>query len=218
MKPSVLIADSDAELCEFYRHFLGEQGYEVAIAADGLDCLEKLRRLRPAALVRDLGLRWGGGDGVLAWPREESAGPEVAVVLTATNGCHPGRAEDGPGACDPEGLRRRGAAHVIAKPFRLEQLADALRRLVQAVHADLLLADNGPTREGRVMLALTRRAGEEIVSADNIRVTVVMVNGQTVRLGITAPPSVPVVRQGLLAACPEGARSATNGRHFPRRP
>jgi hypothetical protein len=48
MKPSVLIADSDAELCEFYRHFLGEQGYEVAIAADGLDCLEKLRRLRPA--------------------------------------------------------------------------------------------------------------------------------------------------------------------------
>ena len=86
MKPVLLIADSDAELCELYQQFLGERGYEVALAADGLDCLEKLRRLRPAALVLDLGLHWGGGDGVLAWLREERAG--VAVVLTATGGYH----------------------------------------------------------------------------------------------------------------------------------
>lgn len=49
------------------------------------------------------------------------------------------------------------------------------------------------------MLVLTRRIGEEIVIADNIRVTVVAVNGQRVRLGITAPSSVPVARLELLA-------------------
>jgi CheY-like chemotaxis protein len=94
MKPVLLIADSDAELCDIYQQFLGREGYEVVIASDGLDCLEKLRRVRPAALVLDLVLRWGGGDGVLAWLREESAGPGVAVVLTATGGHHPGRGED----------------------------------------------------------------------------------------------------------------------------
>jgi DNA-binding response OmpR family regulator len=83
VKPIVLIADSDAELCDRCRRFLGEHGYEVETAPDGLDCLEKLRRVRPAALVLDLDLRWGGGDGVLAWLREGNAVTGVAVVLTA---------------------------------------------------------------------------------------------------------------------------------------
>jgi len=53
------------------------------------------------------------------------------------------------------------------------------------------------------MLVLTRRIGEEIVIAGDIRVKVVAVNGQRkVRLGIMAPCSVPVVRQEVLAAYP----------------
>jgi carbon storage regulator len=62
------------------------------------------------------------------------------------------------------------------------------------------------------MLVLTRRVGEEIVIAGNIRVTVVMVKGHTIRLGITAPASVPVVRGELLAKFSEGVRSPANGR------
>ncbi len=53
-------------------------------AADGLECLEMLRRRTPAVLVLDRELRWGGGDGVLAWLREQGAVPGVSVVLTAT--------------------------------------------------------------------------------------------------------------------------------------
>jgi carbon storage regulator len=48
------------------------------------------------------------------------------------------------------------------------------------------------------MLVLTRRLGEQIVIAGNIRVTVVAVMGQRIRLGITAPPSVAVARPDLL--------------------
>jgi carbon storage regulator len=44
------------------------------------------------------------------------------------------------------------------------------------------------------MLVLTRRSGEEIVIAGNIRVTVLEVHGQLVRLGIQAPRSVRVDR------------------------
>ena len=72
MKQALLIADRDAELCDVYRRFLTDRGYEVETSSDGLDCLRKLRQVTPAVLVLDLELLWGGGDGVLAWLREES--------------------------------------------------------------------------------------------------------------------------------------------------
>lgn len=53
------------------------------------------------------------------------------------------------------------------------------------------------------MLVITRRAGEEIVIGGNIRVTVVRVNGDKVRLGIVAPREVKVLRQELVGTEPE---------------
>ncbi|MGH7226960.1 MAG: carbon storage regulator [Gemmataceae bacterium] len=47
------------------------------------------------------------------------------------------------------------------------------------------------------MLVLTRRAGEEIVIDGNIRITVVSVKGDRVRIGIEAPPSVVVDRSEI---------------------
>ena len=44
------------------------------------------------------------------------------------------------------------------------------------------------------MLVLTRRIGEEICIAGNVRVQVVRVDGHRVYLGITAPPEVRVDR------------------------
>lgn len=44
------------------------------------------------------------------------------------------------------------------------------------------------------MLVLTRRVGEEIVIDGNIRVVVVAVSGDRVRLGVNAPPDVTVDR------------------------
>jgi carbon storage regulator len=45
------------------------------------------------------------------------------------------------------------------------------------------------------MLVLSRRLGEEIVIGSNIRLTVVAVKGDRVRIGIAAPPSANVRRQ-----------------------
>lgn len=44
------------------------------------------------------------------------------------------------------------------------------------------------------MLVLTRRIGETIVIDGDIRVTVVMVKGNSIRLGVDAPSSVTVDR------------------------
>jgi carbon storage regulator len=45
------------------------------------------------------------------------------------------------------------------------------------------------------MLVLTRKPGEQIIIADNIRITVVGVGPGRVKIGIEAPPSVKVDRQ-----------------------
>jgi carbon storage regulator len=50
------------------------------------------------------------------------------------------------------------------------------------------------------MLVLTRRVGEKIVIADDIRVSICAIRGNTVRLGISAPVSVGVLRGELADA------------------
>jgi carbon storage regulator CsrA len=49
------------------------------------------------------------------------------------------------------------------------------------------------------MLVLTRRVGEEIVIAGEIRITVVSVRGDRVRIGIEAPRSISVERHEVYA-------------------
>jgi DNA-binding response OmpR family regulator len=120
MKPLLVIAEGDPELRAAYWQFLAERGYEVATAADGLECLEKLRRLRPAVLVLDRELRWGGGDGVLACLREQRATARVSVVLTSTAGCPP----------DVFGDLRPPVVQLLAKPFPLTALLESVQAAV----------------------------------------------------------------------------------------
>jgi carbon storage regulator len=48
------------------------------------------------------------------------------------------------------------------------------------------------------MLVLTRKLNERIVIAGNVVVEVIEVAGNRVRLGITAPKGVPILREELL--------------------
>ena len=47
------------------------------------------------------------------------------------------------------------------------------------------------------MLRITRRAGERIVLGDDVIVEVMEIRGQTVRIGIDAPRSLPVYREEI---------------------
>ncbi|HEV3259395.1 MAG TPA: carbon storage regulator [Gemmataceae bacterium] len=52
------------------------------------------------------------------------------------------------------------------------------------------------------MLVLSRRCGEEVVIGENIRLTIVAIDRNHVRLGITAPAQVPILRAELCPAVP----------------
>lgn len=62
------------------------------------------------------------------------------------------------------------------------------------------------------MLVLSRKVGERILIGPDIAVTVVRVTGGGVRLGIEAPPELPVVREELAQAIQEeqGRKSNVN--------
>lgn len=69
------------------------------------------------------------------------------------------------------------------------------------------------------MLVLARRIDEEIVIEGNIHLRVLGIKGQAVRIGITAPASVPVTRSELLrvAVSPsEASVQAAGAKEWPR--
>jgi carbon storage regulator len=61
------------------------------------------------------------------------------------------------------------------------------------------------------VLVLTRRAGESIVIGDEVRVVVLEVRGDTVRLGIEAPRSVQVHRAEVYAEVQAANAAAASG-------
>ena len=50
------------------------------------------------------------------------------------------------------------------------------------------------------MLVLRRKVGESIVLAGEINISVLAVEGERVKIGISAPPDVTIVREELLHA------------------
>ena len=58
------------------------------------------------------------------------------------------------------------------------------------------------------MLALSRKRGESIVIGNNIEITVLEAKGDQVKIGISAPKSVPVYRKEIYAQIQEENREA----------
>ncbi len=55
-KRLILIVDDVADNREVYNQFLVHKGFQVALAGDGREALEKARQLRPDLIVMDLSL------------------------------------------------------------------------------------------------------------------------------------------------------------------
>jgi carbon storage regulator len=57
------------------------------------------------------------------------------------------------------------------------------------------------------MLVLSRKRDERIIIGDNIVITIVDVRGDKVRIGIEAPPEIPVNRQEVADAMKRAAEA-----------
>ncbi|WP_127549079.1 MULTISPECIES: carbon storage regulator CsrA [Paenibacillus] len=58
------------------------------------------------------------------------------------------------------------------------------------------------------MLVLSRKKGESIIIQDQIEITVLAVEGDTVRIGISAPKHIDIYRQEIYASIQEANRES----------
>lgn len=113
MLPRLLIAISDAETRDLYSRFFSSAGYDVSMAADGLQCLERIRAEHPDVLVLDQEIPWGGGDGVLELMDHELK-DELLDVVVVTNDRRRCRSERSVLAC-------------LEKPCRLSRVLQVIQ-------------------------------------------------------------------------------------------
>jgi carbon storage regulator len=63
------------------------------------------------------------------------------------------------------------------------------------------------TQRNAAMLVLSRKPGEEILIGDDITLTVVRIGPNTVRIGITAPCGISIVRTEIIDQSPQNEGS-----------
>jgi two-component system response regulator MprA len=151
----ILVVDDERPVREALRRALELEGYDVELAADGYEALDRLGRrdVEPDAVVLDILMP--GVDGLEVCRRLRRAGNRVPVLMLTA------RAE----VADRVAGLDAGADDYVVKPFALEELLARLRALLRRTNgtgetlrfADLAL-DPGTreVRRGGDVIELTR--------------------------------------------------------------
>lgn len=117
---TVLVADDEEDVRFLLSRLLGDVGYEVRLAQDGLEALEQIDADRPDLMILDLMMPGLDGWGVLE-RLKRIPNPPIVVLLTARG--------------DPESFARgirAGAAAYVTKPFRFHELIATVQGLLGA--------------------------------------------------------------------------------------
>jgi CheY-like chemotaxis protein len=127
-KPGVLVVDDEHQLRILLQLGLERSGFDVWLAPSGREAVRLYRKHRIRIAVALIDVRMADMDGPQTLNALRELNPKVLACFMSGD----------TGNYDADELRRRGAAHVIDKPFRVDQLVDLLRQLVHGVPAERL--------------------------------------------------------------------------------
>ena len=113
----ILVVEDDEAILRSVEQILADEGYAVAVALNGREALEQVRRATPHLILLDMKMPVMDG-WAFAAAYQQLPGPHAPIVtLTAARDSRARAAEI-------------AAADSIAKPFDLDKLLDLVRRYV----------------------------------------------------------------------------------------
>lgn len=118
----ILVVDDDPDIQAVAMHVLSSFGYQVALASDGVEALERARHLRPSLILTDALLPRLDGRELC---RQLKSDPETArvpvVIMTAVYKAGRYRAE---------AMRDFGADDFVLKPLDVSELRETVARFL----------------------------------------------------------------------------------------
>ncbi len=135
MPTRVLVVDDDGAARQGLKSLLTTRGYEVDLAVDGANALERLAELPPDLVLTDLDMPGMNGMQLLKEVRERNRELPVIVIT--------GVAELAPAVA----AMREGAADYLTKPVDFDALLVAIERTIE--HRDVRLENENLRRQAR---------------------------------------------------------------------
>jgi DNA-binding response OmpR family regulator len=120
---TVLVADDDPDIIRFVEVNLHLEGYQVEVARDGEQALDKALDLHPDLVLLDVRMPVIDGFAVCERLRADPRGAAIPVILLTANI---------PVSGDHQRAREVGADDFVVKPFDPGDLMARVRALVQA--------------------------------------------------------------------------------------
>jgi two-component system response regulator MprA len=114
---TVLVIDDDAWLQETLEAVLGLGGYEVEVASDGAEALEKLRARRPDVILLDWAMPCMDGPAFAAALQQRGLHPGIPILILTADGHASQKAA------------QVGAEGYMTKPFEMTALLGEVARL-----------------------------------------------------------------------------------------
>ena len=123
-KKTILLVDDEPDLLESLAIRFKASGYDVLMAADGLDALKKARTLSPDLIVLDLMLPKMDGYKVARLLKYDNRYSHIPILILSARG------QD----LDKEMGKNAGANDYMVKPFDSADLISRVKRLLTGSH------------------------------------------------------------------------------------
>ncbi len=120
MSARILIVDDEAPVANLLEQALRDEGYEVAVAADGMEAMNRLHAFKPDVVIMDIMMpRLDGVQTTRLLRRNRSYADTVIIALSARTD-EPAR----------KAMREAGANLYMRKPFTIARLVERVGELL----------------------------------------------------------------------------------------
>ena len=149
-QPTVLVVEDEASFVEALTIGLSREGFDVAVATDGMEALEVFDRVRPDVVLLDVMLPRMSGIDVCRQLRLRS---QVPIIMVTAKG----------GEIDTVVGLEVGADDYVTKPYRIRELVARMRAVLRR--------SNGSERGGELTPG-SIQVGDVVLDPDEHHVTV----------------------------------------------